>query len=400
MIFLFYTIFTLSIGFNLYFFYKIISLRAALLFSNQKLSESEFSRSNLEKFRLEDLQKIERFSSQLELKDKMISEYQTSKEQFLEESKKTLADLGNKLGKELIDIHRQETKESRELSENNISKASEKFNQEFIKIANMVSNLDKDVNESKNSVNFIKTSLLSPSSFGQLAEITLENILKSSGLKRGVDFVVQYSIMGDGLNKLRPDAVVFLPGNNIMLIDAKSSTFLIKEENQKFLLKSINNHLKSLVKKDYAEVAFQELSKKSFKVNNIMTIMFLPTEQSIEKISNLDQEFLRKSWEMNIFPVGPVGLMNMLSLTKFHISEQKMLDNYDQIISEIKKLLSSITILSGHIDKLESNLTNMNNNFQKFLGSFNGNFLRRVDKISILGLSKSQSVQTNLTEVI
>ena len=64
---------------------------------------------------------------------------------------------------------------------------------------------------------------------GKLAEITLENILKASGLKNGLDFSMQYNLSGEHNNKLRPDAVIFLPSNNIMIIDAKASKFLIDE---------------------------------------------------------------------------------------------------------------------------------------------------------------------------
>ncbi|KJW01943.1 rmuC family protein [Orientia tsutsugamushi str. Sido] len=45
-----------------------------------------------------------------------------------------------------------------------------------------------------------------------LAEITLENILKASGLRVKYDFIMQCNLTDENNMRLRPDALIFLPG--------------------------------------------------------------------------------------------------------------------------------------------------------------------------------------------
>jgi DNA recombination protein RmuC len=107
----------------------------------------------------------------------------------------------------------------------------------------MVGALSKEVYQSKDIVDVIKNSLLSPSGAGNLAEITLENILKSSGLRNNLDFIMQYSLATEDKAVLRPDSVVFLPDDKLMVIDAKASKFLVDDQDDlKNLARTMNIH--------------------------------------------------------------------------------------------------------------------------------------------------------------
>lgn len=280
-----------------------------------------------------------------------------------------------------------ENNAARELAEKNIATASGKFNSEFERLITMVGALNKDIEQSKGTVDLIKQSLLSPIGAGLLAEITLENILKSSGLRPNLDFIMQYGLTTTDSGKLRPDALIFLPSGNLMVIDSKASKFLVDEQdNSGNLSKTMNYHLKSLANKDYAENILTNLNKKDQNFNNVITLMFLPTEQAVEKVIAADPEFLQKAWSCNIFPVGPAGLMNMLSFAKFQITDHRRSENYKVIIEEVRKLLSSIGTMADYSQKIGNNLHNMVTNYDKFAASFNRNFMSRVKNIHKLGI--------------
>jgi DNA recombination protein RmuC len=255
----------------------------------------------------------------------------------------------------------------------------------------MVGSLNKEISQSKDIVEVIKNSLLSPSGAGSLAEITLENILKSSHLRIGVDFIMQYNINAENENvALRPDSVVFLPGDKLMVIDAKASKFLVEEhDNLKDLARTMNTHLKKLASKNYADAVKNNLKNKSQDVVSIVTLMFLPTEQAVEKLMEADSEFMNKAWKVNIFPVGPAGLMNMLSFAKFQISEQMMIKNHLQIIEEVKKLINSVSAMTEHGAKLGNSISNVVTNYDKFAASFNRNFLSKAHKLNRMGIESS-----------
>lgn len=367
---------------------KISFLQDSLQTKNSTILELNYKYETILAEKIENIKQIEHLSARIEQQQRLINEFEAINKKSQELTKAALFDLGNELSKQLIEIHKKETEDNRKLSEENIKTTTEKFNHEFERIVDMVGSLKRGVEKSQDTVELIRNSLLSPSGAGKLAEITLENILKTSGLKNGLDFLTQYNFTTESNSKLRPDAVIFLPSDNVMVIDAKASKFLIEEsENTEGLVKTMNFHLKSLASKDYAGAMKTGIGASGReKYANVITLMFLPTEYAIEKIVEADNQFLNKAWELNIFPVGPAGLMNMLSFARFQITENAMINNNLEIIEEIKKLINSVAFLAEYSAKLGTNISSLVGNYDKFAGSFNKNFLSRVKNISNLGI--------------
>jgi DNA recombination protein RmuC len=368
----------------------LLILVLIMLFRYQKLKiTSDIANQNLDKKTLdchelvETKEKLIREVERLSATIKLIEE---TKEESLKNSKSVLYDLSNSVANKLIEVHKKEVSDSRKQSEEYITKTTESFNNELKKVATLVGALNKDVELSKSVVENIKNSLLSPSHSGGLAELTLENLLKNSGLKKDIDFQLQYSFDNSSSGKLRPDAVVFLPDDNILIIDAKSSQFFLENSSDNTeLTKSMNNHLKNLVSKDYMGEISEFFLRKKTNFKRVCTVMFIPTEHALEKISDSDKNFLNKAWQNNVYPAGPTGLMNILSIARMHIGEKLRIENYEQIILEINNIINSVGVLSEHAYKVGSSLTSAVNNYDKFAGSFNRNLISKIKNLKTLG---------------
>jgi len=382
-----------------WFYHKTVKLTVELNFISNSYSDINQQNQILQQEKLGYIQKIQQLTSENDYQNQLIIDSDKVRQESYLTAKNVVSELGNTLSKQLIENHRRENQEARELSEKNIAVSSSKFNSEFERLVNMIGSLSKEVEQSKGMVDIIKQSLLSPSGAGLLAEITLENILKSSGLRPNLDFIIQYSITKVDNAKLRPDAVIFLPAGNLMVIDAKASKFLLDMGQDSInLSKTMNNHLKSLNSKDYAENILTNLQDKKEHFGNIITLMFLPTEQAIETIRIADSKFEQKAWENNILPVGPAGLINMLSFAKFQISDYRRSENHKLIIDEVRKLLTSINSLAEHSHKLGNNIKNIVNYYDKFAASFNQNFLSKAKNIQKLGIDTSNKVMYDTIE--
>ncbi|WP_347939011.1 DNA recombination protein RmuC [Rickettsia oklahomensis] len=383
---------------TIWFYIKTKTLRTQLQFLSGQNLEINNNNQLLNQEKIGYLQTIEQLKCKIEYQEQTIKDSEKIREKSFSLAKAALFDLGKDLSKQLIEIHKIENIAARELAEKNIATASRKFNSEFERLITMVGALNKDIEQSKGTVDLIKQSLLSPIGAGLLAEITLENILKSSGLRPNLDFIMQYGLTTTNSGKLRPDALIFLPSGNLMVIDSKASKFLVDEQdNSGNLSKTMSYHLKSLANKDYAENILTNLNKKDQSFNNVITLMFLPTEQAVEKVIAADSEFLQKAWGCNIFPVGPAGLMNMLSFARFQITDHRRSENYKVIIEEVRKLLSSIGSIADYSQKIGNNLQNMVTNYDKFAASFNRNLMSRVKNIQKLGIdSKNKTMLASL----
>ncbi len=375
-----------SVGFLGFSLYRNVKLKLESKFLNESLQNFKEQNVGLEEEKFEYVQKIEQLSEKLKYQEQIINDFEKLKEESKESTKAVLFELGSQMSKQLIEIHKKENQESRESSEKNIQETTKKFNSEFERIVGMVGSLSKEISQSKDIVDVIKNSLLSPSGAGALAEITLENIMKSSGLRLNTDYRMQYSVHDENQDTLRPDSIVFLPSDRVMIIDAKASKFLVDEADPKSLAKTMNSHLRSLSGKSYADAVRKNLTVKGNNISNIVTLMFLPTEHAIEKLLDADNEFMNKAWKYNIFPVGPSGLMNMLSFAKFQISEQMMMHNHQKIIEEVQKLMASIGSMAEHSTRLGSSISSVANHYDKFAASFNRNFLSKARNISKMGI--------------
>jgi len=366
------------------------------------LQETKNLYSRTQELLYEEKQKLELKQQEIRNFELRASDWEKSRHEAITQAKAAIFETASTLSKELLESHKKETQES----ETKLSNTTLKLQEQFEKIVNNVSILNNDIKSSKESVDHIKAALLSPTGAGNLAEITLENILKASGLHPNRDFIMQYSFSTISQDKstLRPDAVVFLPNDNIMIVDSKFSKHFseITHAQDPESLKKIEDkikatmrqHLKSLSDKNYSHFLKENLVDR--KIGHISNIMFLPSESSIEKLSNIDKDFVSLAWEKNIFPVGPSGLLNLLIQAKLQISAYTQSENQLLIVDEVKKLLNSVAQLYEHTKKLGSSLHSTTNNFDKLAGSFNSNFLPKARALEKLGINNTKTLPSAL----
>ncbi len=333
--------------------------------------------------------------------EEQMKAWEEHKQQSIEHAKAAIFDVGNKLSNQLIEQHKRESTQHKQETQNHFKQTTENLYKDFTKLTEIISALKEQVTTSHNTTDMVYKALLAPNTVGGLAEITLENILKSSNLIANIDYQMQYSIIDQENNRLRPDAVIFLPGDNILVIDSKASKFFLElgqtqdkeaqEQLKQKIKTTMKNHLKSLASKDYRQAIATHLSVK--RINHISTIMFLPTEASIERLQDIDDQFISDAWQNNIFPAGPIGLVNILAHSKFQISEGRKNENYHEIIEEVSNLLYNIANLSGYAKKLGHSLHNSLGFFDKFAASFNSNLISKSKRLEKLGISLKTNKQ-------
>jgi DNA recombination protein RmuC len=304
------------------------------------------------------------------------------------------------------------SKKQKEVIEQTVSGLNEKFTN----ILNKVGSLDDDVKKTFKDINFTKNALLSPGGAGKIAEITLENILKASGLKEknnmneAGDFILQAHFLDQNKVAKRPDAMVFLPKDHILIIDSKSSSHFLelqqafedgddghKKEIELKLKESMKRHLGDLKKRDYANAKAEELDLKDFAGTDrtpvVTTIMFLQTEKMLEIIRNIDSEFERKALELGIQILSPVGLINLLHQVRFLIDNIRQEKNIEKLRIEIRKLMESIGTMFKRSSEMGDTITKSLKTYNKFAGTFNSRFLPRIINMNKLGI-KSEGKNT------
>lgn len=160
---------------------------------------------------------------------------------------------------------------------------------------------------------------------GQWGEMVLENILESSGLRKGCEFEVQKTFTDSegergeraGGRLLRPDVVVKYPDNHSVVIDAKTSLTAFMEyvdassdEERKSAgarhVESVRRHVEELASKNYQD----HISSLSAE----FVMMFIPNEAAYMAAMQLDATLWQKAYDKRVLIVSPTHLVSALQL--------------------------------------------------------------------------------------
>lgn len=322
-----------------------------------------------------------------------------------------------KLSEELLKKNQEQQSQLSKIQEENIAKITENLFKNFADITAKISTLDQDVKKSSEIINLTKNALLNPASAGRLAEITLENILKSSGLKEksdihGVgDYILQSYFTAVELESKRPDAILFLPNNNIVIIDSKSSSHFLElckirrsnldnadnnsgKEEKEILVKikeSAKRHVEELKKRDYGRFLSQELKTKNVADYKISLVMFLQTEQILEIIKDADSNFEQRALDSGIIVATPIGLIHLLSQVRYVIDRIKQQENIESLKNEVAKLLDNIAVIFKDSKELGRSLVKSLTFYNKIARNLNRGVLTSSRNISELGIMTQKS---------
>lgn len=328
-----------------------------------------------------------------------LADWESAKKQSQEAANAAMLQTATVLSNKLIEDHKRETATAKEESEKTVTKAREEFAKQVTGIAESVATLNNLVAENRTTVETIVKAISTPAAAGESAQLGLENRLKSFGLERGRDFVMEYSITdGETKRRLRPDAVVFLPAESVLVIDSKASKFLYEiattegTEDEaaayaKFAM-TMNAHLRSLADKDYRGAildAYRRTGRQG-EIKRIVSVMAVPNDSSLERLMLADPDFARKAAQYQIIPTGPAGLACMIGFARIEIDAGRQIENQEKIVIAAQRLLDGIAIALGHASSVGNSIKSAADHFAKFAGSVNKTLLPRAKALPSLGV--------------
>lgn len=320
----------------------------------------------------------------------------------------------SQLAQELLKKNHEQQAQITKSQEENIAKITENLFQNFTSVTAKLSALDEMVQKSSSEILLTKNALLSPAGAGRTSEITLENILKNSNLLEKEnfnshgDYILQshFSSVAEGGGR-RPDAILFLPNDQILIIDSKSSPHFLELEiaqnldEKKDILSKIKNsfrkHIEDLKRKDYSDFLFAQLSNQNSTEYKFFSVMFLQTEQMLEIIKKADPDFENRALEAKIIVTTPVTLIHLLSSTKFIIDRYKQEKNLSELKVEIQKLLDVISVIIKESSEVGRFINKALSNYNKLAKQLNKSVVLSRN-ISALGIEGKKSGEIKMLD--
>ena len=242
---------------------------------------------------------------------------------------------------------------------------------------------------------------------GDWGEFILERTLEASGLIKGLEFSMQESF-----DRQRPDAIIRLPEDRAIVVDAKVSLTAyersigtddddLKKQALKEHLQSLKKHVDELSEKDYS--AIEEINTPDF------VLLFIPIEPAFGAALTQDPELYQYAFERKIVLVTSSTLMatiktvaNLWKLEKQNKHAHDIARRAGLLYDKFVGFLSSIEDIGKALGKA----TDAHEKAFSQLSSGSGNLVGQVEKLKAMGIrtkkelpqSFSRELETNQQE--
>ena len=176
---------------------------------------------------------------------------------------------------------------------------------------------------------------------GNWGEMILERILETSGLREGKEFAREQSFTGEDGRRLRPDVVVYMPGDKQVIIDSKVSLTDYERvisapdaDKRKAALtahlRSLKNHIQGLASKNYDHLP--NVHSPDY------VLMFVPIEGAYLMAIEEDSGVFESAFEQRVAVVTPSTLYATLKLIEHLWRYERQSENVIKLIDRAGKL--------------------------------------------------------------
>jgi DNA recombination protein RmuC len=226
-----------------------------------------------------------------------------------------------------------------------------------------------------------------PKARGRWGEQQLKNLLESCGLAEHTDFQLEHSVTVEE-GRLRPDAIVRIPGGKLLVIDAKVSLNAYQEafhaDTEEAKRVAMAAHVRSM------KTHVQQLGAKSYQSQFTdapdYVVMFVPGEHFVAAALEHDPELWDYAFERRVLLATPTNLV-AIARTVAQVWRQDALAQEARAIGTLAgDLYDRIAVAGEHLKRVGSGLESAVGNYNKFVGSFERNVLSSARKLRDKGV--------------
>lgn len=272
--------------------------------------------------------------------------------------------------------------------EEQVKALEEKRVDAFGQLAGVIEEMRKGQDEVKREAQRLGNSLTNaPKARGRWGEKALQNLLEQCGLAQHTDFVMEHSIdTEDG--RLRPDAIVRIPGGKVLVIDSKVSLNAYQEafeaDNDDARARALAEHVKSM--RNHVQTLGNKSYQSQFEDAPDYVVMFVPGEHFVAAALEADPDLWNFAFDKRVLLATPTNLV-AIARTVAQVWRQDGLAKEAQEIGRMgAELYDRLATAAEHLKRVGSGLDTAVNNYNKFVGSFERNVLSSGRRLAEKGV--------------
>ena len=239
---------------------------------------------------------------------------------------------------------------------------------------------------------------------GYWGELKLERLLESAGLEKGQQYLTQESFSDEQGDRYRPDALLLLPEDRQIVIDAKVALLdyqracgdVAEAEREQHLARhaqALRSHVRQLGEKDYSRL--HGLSSPD------LVLMFVPVEAAFLEALRRDPELYDYAYARKIILVGPSNLLASLRLVAQVWRTEAQNRNAKAIAERGAVLYDKFVGFTEDLGKVGEALgraQKMHDEALAKLSTGRGNLVRQAEMLRKLGVAPSKRLAGKLAQ--
>jgi DNA recombination protein RmuC len=242
----------------------------------------------------------------------------------------------------------------------------------------------------KETGNLVKA-LREPTVRGRWGEIQLRRVVEIAGMLSYCDFEEQVCVAGED-GSMRPDMVVRLPNDRLVVIDAKVSLGAYLDalhcEDPEGRVEKLVQHARHV--RQHVIRLSQKRYWDQFSQTPDFVVLFLHGDCFLAPALEHDVELLEFASSQRVLLATPTSLIAMLKVIAYSWGEAKIEQHAQMILDEAKTWMDRCKTFSEHFCEIGKHLERGVKAYDRAVGSFENRLLVSVKRLSESGLDVSE----------
>jgi DNA recombination protein RmuC len=261
-------------------------------------------------------------------------------------------------------------------------------------LSQMVRQLGEGVGTLRAEAGNLASALRRPSTRGAWGEIQLRNVVEMAGMVSHCDFLEQSTIdTGEGL--LRPDMLVRLPGQKLVVVDSKVpldaylSALEAPEGEQRELhaarhARQTREHIAKLAAKGY---------QRQFDSTPEFVVMFVPSDGIYQAALAQDPALIEYGVQQQVLMATPTTLIGLLWAVHYGWRQELIAESAREIAESARELHSRLGRFVEPFAKAGRQLDSAVSAYNEAVGSFDHRVMPQVRRIEQAGAASEREVR-------
>ena len=303
--------------------------------------------------------------------------------------------------KQAVDSLVKPLKESLEKVDQKIQELEVKREGAYSSITTQIAGLMQTQQKLQSETGNLVKALRAPQVRGRWGEVQLRRLIELAGMLEYCDFDEQRSVDTDN-GRLRPDVIIHLPNNRIVIIDSK-----VPDQDYNVAMDAQDEHVRAATLKEHARKVRDHFSKlgskgywKQFENSAEFVVMFLPMESFFMAALEHDPELISDAVSQGVIIATPTTLLALLKAVYYGWRHEKLTQSAREIKELGEDLHERVGVFVRYFDKIGSGLKTAEQAYNNAVGALDSRVLVTTRKIKELAAIPGPEILTpELTEI-